>query len=70
MRKTLIIAAMSSMFFAACSSETKKEANTDSTATETMATSVDTTTVKADSTTMTQDTVAMNSAEAAHGHKH
>ncbi|PYF74624.1 hypothetical protein [Pedobacter nutrimenti] len=70
MKKTLIIAAMSSMLFAACSNETKKEATTDSTATETMATTVDTTVVKSDSTAVAKDTVAMDSAEAAHGHKH
>jgi uncharacterized protein YcfL len=70
MKKTLIIAAMSSMLFVACSGEAKKEATTDSTATETMATSVDTSAVKTDSTTVAKDTVAMDSAEAAHGHKH
>ncbi|UKT62728.1 hypothetical protein [Pedobacter mucosus] len=61
MKKTLIIAAMSSMLFAACSSETKTEATTDSSATET---------INTDSTTVANDTVAMDSAQAAHGHKH
>ncbi|AMP99757.1 hypothetical protein QG516_21505 [Pedobacter gandavensis] len=69
MKKTLIIAAMSSMLFAACSNETKKEATTDSSATET-APAVDTTAIKTDSATVAKDTVAMDSAEAAHGHKH
>jgi len=70
MKKTLIIAAMSSMLFAACSSETKNESGTDSSTTDSITTTVDTTTITTDSATVAKDTVAMDSAEAAHGHKH
>lgn len=69
MKKTLIIAAMSAMFFAACSNEAKQETATDSLTTDTAVTAVDTNTTT-DSLAAPVDSTAIDSATKAHGHSH
>jgi len=70
MKKTLIIAAMSSMLFVACSGEAKKEATTDTLTNDTTMSTVDTSATHADTTAVPVDSAAIDSATKAHGHKH
>lgn len=63
MKKTLIITAFASLVFAACSSESKNAATTDSVTVDTAITSVD-------STVIAVDSAATDSATKAHGHAH